>query len=228
MRWNASNNHGRTRPQWSATEATEGGTVYSDGNGRYFWPQPRNVLVTTQGSKRLRARIVNKLEPGSDPTAPRCFAVFSTPEGECRVEVSELLRVDDCISNREAEELKPGGSLYLYSESTDEYFSEVDLLIEAYVEAALIGGTGFDDLSVVLCAEDPGNMPDADRIIEHACDEMYEEASSEISVEATAELEKFLAEWWQKNRPPGVVPGNVFVDITDELEEYLQQMGLSR
>ncbi len=132
------------------------------------------------------------------------------------------------ISLEEANERKPDSPLFLYSETAEEYYDDPDLLLEAYVEAEQKVGGDMRSLSVRLCVDDPGNMPDSSDIIERACEEMYEGAYDDISDEACVELDKFLSAWWEKNRPPGVIPGDVFVDMAPHLEQYLLEQGLER
>ncbi len=116
-------------------------------------------------------------------------------------------------------EMCPRGSLYLYNEESDAYYASAELLIEEYLE------TGDDDGNlpksapwVLLCVDDQGNMPDAETIAEWACEEMSEDALGYISDSALAELNVLLRKWWSENRPPGVVPGAVVVDLEAEFQ----------
>lgn len=105
------------------------------------------------------------------------------------------------------EMLPRGCNLWLYSERVDEFFSEVESLVESHEEA----GVPLD--RVYLCRDDPGNPPDAAVVIESCCEGMFEDAYEHISAEASDELQRFLTEWWKKNCPPGVVPSKVGVLI---------------
>ncbi len=116
-------------------------------------------------------------------------------------------------------EMCPTGSIYLYNEESDAFYAEPELLIEEYLE------TGDDDGNlpknapwVLLCIDDPGSMPDAERIAEWACEEMFEDAIKYISDSALAELNVLLKRWWSDNRPPGVIPGTVVVDLEVEFQ----------
>lgn len=117
-------------------------------------------------------------------------------------EEEKRIKYQEQISRaEEANIIDVDSEMWLYDMQTDDYFSDIDSFVDAYKDFDEYESDEemMNNLPEVLWLADPVDISmDADNIIESACEELYEDASENISSEDRKELQNMLDEWCKK------------------------------
>ena len=121
---------------------------------------------------------------------------------KAKEEEEKRIKYQEQISKAEEVNIKDIDSdMWFYDEQTDDYFSDIDYFVDAYKDSDEYESDEemMNNLPKVLWLTDPVDITmNADNIIESACEELYEDASENISSKDRKELQDMLDKWCSK------------------------------